>query len=104
MFIKKLPDWLVASFRVALLGEIYPNIRAVAVGYDGDSQLCIRYYLDREETDFDIESIEVMATNLETTITEKIITNINLKGMFASGLQRNLEALSGFVYARREYC
>lgn len=64
-FSKQLPDWLVACFRIALLGEIYPNIRAIAVKYRGDSTLLIRYYLDRQPTDFDFERINSVAVSLD---------------------------------------
>lgn len=102
MFINNLPDWLVACFRVALLGEIYPNIRAIAIGYSENGELLIRYYLDREPTDFDRESAEVVATNLETTITEVRLSKVDIECLYTLDLQRDLPPLSGFVYARRE--
>ncbi|MDX3985072.1 MAG: hypothetical protein QHC88_07415 [Achromobacter sp.] len=65
LFAAQLPDWLVACFRIALLGEIYPNIRAIAVGYHDSGFVLIRYYLHHQPTDFDLESLEVVATNLD---------------------------------------
>ena len=36
-----LPDWLISCFCVALLGEIYPQIRAIAVSYSEDKELLL---------------------------------------------------------------
>lgn len=102
IFMADLPDWLVACFRVALLGEIYKNIRAIAVGYNESGELLIRYYLDREPTDCDRESAEVVATNLEATITEVRLSKIDIECLYTLDFQKNLPPLSGFVYARRE--
>lgn len=102
MFVTNLPDWLVACFRIALLGEIYQNIRAIAVGYSESGELLIRYYLDREPTDFDRESAEIVITNLESTITEVRLSKIDVECIYTSDLQRDLHPLSGFIYARRE--
>ncbi|GLZ86017.1 hypothetical protein Pres01_20680 [Metapseudomonas resinovorans] len=74
IFSAQLPDWLVACFRIALLGEIYPNIRAVAVGYNENGSVLIRYYLDRQPTDFDLESLEVVATNLDSMGGKKFLS------------------------------
>ncbi|UAN04559.1 colicin [Achromobacter mucicolens] len=65
LFTSQLPDWLLACFRIALLGEIYPNIRAIAIGYHEGGFVLIRFYLDRQPIDYDFESIEVVATNLD---------------------------------------
>lgn len=45
--------WLVIFFRVVMLGEINQDIRAIAVGYSGNGELLIRYFLDRKLIDFD---------------------------------------------------
>ena len=99
LFATKLPDWLVACFRIALLGEIYPNIRAVAVGYHDSSFVLIRYYLDRQSSDFDFESLEVVATNLDALGgKEQAINKIDIHCVHAAGAKRDLEPISGFIY------
>jgi len=104
LFSAQLPDWLVACFRVALLGEIYPDIRAIAVGYHESGVICIRYYLDRQPTDFDLESLEVVATNLDAMGGKaQALRKIDIQCEYAVGPSRKLEPLSGFVYAKREY-
>jgi len=99
---KNLPDWLVASFRVALLGEIYPQIRAIAVGYNDQKELLLRYYIDREPTEFDRESLEIVAINLDATVLENQLSKLDVECVYSSDLPKDLDALSGFVYARRE--
>ncbi len=104
LFTSQLPDWLVACFRIALLGEIYPNIRAIAVGYHEGGFVLIRYYLDRQPIDYDFESIEVVATNLDALGGKKRdINKIDVQCVYADGIQGALKALSGFIYSRREY-
>lgn len=97
------PDWVVSCFRVALLGEIYPSIRAIAVKYEISGKLLIRYYLDREPSDFDRESIEVVATNFEATSPHNFLKKIDVECVFYAGPANRMEALDGFMYARREY-
>lgn len=99
----KLEDWLVGCFRVALLGEIYPEIRAIAVSFNENRVLLIRYYLDRIPVEFDNESIEVVATNLDATMPEGTLHHINVECIFFDDVVNQMDALDGFVYARREY-
>jgi len=99
----KLPDWIISCFRTALLGEIYPSIRGIAVKYVKNKKLLIRYYLDREPLDFDYESIEVVATNLDSTISSDSVIDIELECVYSNKALNCLESLDGFIYARREY-
>ncbi len=104
MFSTKLPDWLVGCLRIALLGEIYPAIRAIAVGYSDSGAVLIRYYLDRKPEDFDLESLDVVATNLDALGGKmKEIQKIDVESVYALGPKRDMDSLSGFVYSRREY-
>ncbi|UJJ30132.1 MULTISPECIES: colicin [Pseudomonadaceae] len=104
LFAMQLPDWLVACFRIALLGEVYPDIRAIAVGYNDRGFVLIRYYIDREPTDFDFESLEVVATNLDALGGKgQPVNKIDIQCVRALGAKRDLEPLSGFIYSRREY-
>lgn len=98
-----LPDWLISCFRVALLGEIYSQIRAIAVRYSEDKDLLIRFYLDRHPTELDQESIEVVATNLDATAPSKLLNEIDLECLFSEEILRDVDPLDGFIYARREY-
>jgi hypothetical protein len=57
------------SVQRALLGAIYPSIRAVAVDYDGEVKLLVIYYLDREPLEDDYENISV--------VTSEVLADIN---------------------------
>lgn len=100
---KALPDWLVLCIWHALIGEIYPAIRAIAISLSDDRGLFIRYYLDRPSTVFDWESLEVVATNISASIGQDKISHVDLDCKFLLDSIGRLECLDGFIYCRREY-
>lgn len=100
---KPVPDWLVLAVWRALLGEIYPSIRAIAVKFDEDSCLLIRYYLDREPIEMDEESLEVVATNVSASTGQQLVARIEIDCQFARVPFGALDALDCFIYCRREY-
>jgi len=103
-FAAQLPDWIVACFRIALLGEIYPDIRAIAIGYDENGSVLIRYYLDRQPTELDLESLGVVAVNFDSLGGKRqVIKKIEIECIHADGPRSELDPLSGFVYFRREF-
>lgn len=91
-----LPDWLRLWFQSALISEIYPEIRAIAVGYSPSLKLTVRYYLDREPVDFDYES-------LSNTMGENEILEVSEECLHSEQSMSDLDRLDGLVYARREY-
>lgn len=100
---KLLPDWLILCVWRALLGEIYPSIRAIPLGLSTDRTLTIRYYLDRIPIELDEESLEVLATNISASIGLEKISKIEIESQFSMDPIRMLDDLDGFVYCRREY-
>jgi len=102
---KHIPDWLIVTLCRALLGEIYPSIRCIAIKYTEEKILFIRYYLDRAPTDMDYESMEVLATDIsvETGLDLNLIKGIEIDCQFSSSPIGKIDPLDGFVYARREY-
>jgi hypothetical protein len=101
---KFLPDWLIIWVWRALLGEIYENIRAIAVRFTCEKKLTIRYYLDRIPTEYDYESIDCIITNiLANTSSNYEILEVNEEVVFSQKSIRDLDILDGLVYARREY-
>ena len=76
---KAIPDWLILCVWRALIGEIYPAIRAVAISISEKNSLVIRYYLEREPVDFDYESLEVVATNVTALIGAHSIPHIKMR-------------------------
>ncbi len=101
---KTIPDELWNSIVIAFIGEIYSNIRAIAIGYDNDS-ITFRYYLDREPIDFDYESLEIVATNFDACSPASIpIKNIDIECIYLKEESRkDIDPLSSLFYARREY-
>ena len=100
----RLPDWLLLWIWQALIGEIYPEIRAIAVRFDTGKNLLLRYYFDRVPTEDDIEGIECVITNIfAQTSSNDQIKNITKEAIFTEQRMADLDALDGFVYARREY-
>jgi len=100
---ERLPDWVIVCVWRALLGEIYPSIRAIAVALSENRTLMIRYYMDREPTEMDYESMETVATNISASIGLDAISHIDLNCQYAATPLGNLDCLDGLVYCRREY-
>src|SRR4051794_19206127 len=101
---ERLPDWLRLWFQTALLGEIYPAIRAIAVGFSTSRVLTLRAYLDREPTVDDHENMSCVLTEIfARTSSNDEITAATEECVFSEQLLGKLDPLDGFVYARREY-
>jgi hypothetical protein len=99
-----LPDYIRLRLQRALLGEIYAELRAIAVEFEEKKKLRLRYYLDREPTEFDRESISMLMTEMLAATSssgeaaeciEECVRDLRPFGQ--------LDALNGLVYARREY-
>jgi len=101
---KRLPDWLRLWFQTALLGEIYPSIRAIAVGFSDSRALTTRFYFDHEPTEEDRENMSCVLTEIfaNTSSNDEISESIE-EFVFARQRIGELDPLDGFVYARREY-
>lgn len=97
------PDWLVLCVWRALMGEIYPAIRAIALSLSDDRTLFICYYRDRHSKEFDWDSIEVVATNISASIGEEKINHIDIECKFSLDPIVSLDCFDGFAYCRREY-
>ena len=88
----------------ALVTEIYPEIRAIAIRFSETNELLLRYYLDREPIEFDYDSIDmVMSEILANTSSAKDITHYEIECIFTEEDMKELDRLDLFVYARREY-
>jgi hypothetical protein len=101
---RQLPDWLRLWFQTALLGEIYPAIRAIAVAFSDSRVLKVRAYLDREPTEDDHENMScVLAEIFANTSSNDEIVAATEECVFSEQRIGQLDPLDGFVYARREH-
>lgn len=100
----KLPEWLILWVWQSLIGEIYPEIRAIVLRYDSKNNLLIRYYLDREPIEEDYDSLECVVTNvLAHTSSNDEIKDVKEEAFYSSVRLTDLDILDGLVYARKEY-
>lgn len=98
------PHWLILWVWRALLGEIYPAIRAIAVMFSNDRILTIRYYLDRVPNEEDYEGLSVVATNVwANTSSVDQIRDIKEECVYDERRLGELDSLDGFVFARKEF-
>ena len=100
-----IPIWLRLWFQGALIGEVYPEIRAIAVGLSKEKELTVRYYLDREPNEFDYDSVQsVVSAVLSNTSSDHQIASAREECIYSRDKQSTIERLGGgLVYARREY-
>jgi len=87
------------SIQRALWGMIYPEIRAISVGYEGTQKLKVICYLDREPNEDDYKNI--------SDVTGEVCGDINFmeveeKCIFSLEPIRNLDNLESWVYVRKE--
>ena len=101
---RRVPDWLYLWVSQALLGEIYPSMRAVAVGFDKKRCLLLRYYLDREADESDYESIDRVVNLIlgNTFFYKDDIKHVKGEVIFSEKKKNDLDRLGGFVYSRME--
>ncbi|WP_221774253.1 hypothetical protein, partial [Puniceicoccus vermicola] len=101
---KSIPHWLRIWIQSALIGEIYPSIRAIAVKFTDSKEFTLRYYLEKEPTDFDRESCSMVMTEiLANTSSKEEIKKVKEECFFSDKLLRDIDVLDGLVFARREY-
>jgi hypothetical protein len=94
----ELRNRLLLSTQRALLGKIYPSIRAIAIGFNELDNLIIKMYLDKSPNEDDYEEL--------SDITGEILADIefnNVKELCEySESKIDLGGLDAFVYMRKE--
>lgn len=99
-----LPGWLKIWIWRALIGQIYPNIRAIAASFSDEKELKVRYYLDRPPTGFDHESLgDVMTEILANASSNGDIKSVSEECVYSDAPFSQMDVLGEFVYARREH-
>mgnify|MGYP001799997501 CR=1 FL=1 len=95
----KFKDRLLLSTQKALLGMIYPDIRAVSVGHEGIEKLKIIIYLDREPDEDDFEVVSDVAGEICSDIPFR---NVEEVCEFSAEPIPSLDKLASWVYMRKE--
>lgn len=90
---------ILISIQRALLGMIYPDIRAIAVGFIGTRKLTVIYYLDREPNDNDYENVSEVTSEVCADIEFGEVEEICL---FTLDPFSKLDSLESWVYMRKE--
>lgn len=92
------------ALQTSLLGEVYPELRAVAYSYDEDKkQMLIRYYLARVPTEEDYESISIVTAEFISFFHYETFQKIMEECWYALDPMMKLDPLDGFIYSRKEY-
>jgi hypothetical protein len=86
------------SAQRAILGEIYAEIRAIAVGFDS-KKLTIICYLDRMPIEDDYENLSNISGQILADIDFETVEE---KCVFSKDLLSELDSLDSFIYARKE--
>jgi hypothetical protein len=90
---------LLISSQRALLGAIYPEIRAIAIGFDGLKKLTIKMFLDRAPKEDDYDTL--------SDISGEILADMDFKEVdeiceFNTEKPIPLNGLHTFIYVRKE--
>jgi len=87
------------SIQKALLGMIYSEIRAIAIGFESRQKLIVVYYLDREPNEDDYENISDVTTEVLADID---FSEVEEKCIFSKDALLKLDNLDSWVYKRKE--
>lgn len=91
------------ALQTALLGEIYPSIRAIVYEYNlKNKSFLIRYYLDREPIEEDYESVSEVMTEFISQFKHSEFDKLKEECIYSNLVISELDPLNGFVYSRNE--
>ena len=91
------------ALQISLLGEVYPDVRAIAYSYNSDRKFfLIRFYLNREPTEDDYENVSVVMTEFISHFRYSEFDEIKEECMYSNLPKAALDALDGFVYSSKE--
>jgi hypothetical protein len=91
------------AMQTALLGEVYPSIRAIACAYNPITKnFLIRYYLDRKPTDDDYDSVSEVMTEFISHFKYSEFDELKEECQYSELPASKIDPLDGFVYARKE--
>ncbi|MGN5955892.1 hypothetical protein ACP6L2_14895 [Sphingobacterium lactis] len=95
----KLQVRLLLSAQRAILGKVYPSIRAISVGFEGRKKLNIFCYLDRVIIEEDKENLSDISAEICADI-DFLVTNERC--IYSLEPFSHLDNLTSWVYMRME--
>ena len=98
---QKLRTEVLLSAQKALLGMIYPEVRAIAIGYL-EKTLKLLYYLEREPNESDYEILEEVTSEIIADFPSETFDHIEEICLFSEKRMNDLENLNGWIYIRKE--
>jgi hypothetical protein len=94
---------ILLALHSALLGEIYPKIRAIVFKYDYDNRhFTLRYYLESEPDEDDYENIAVVLTVFISNFKFSDFETLSEECVYSKEPLSKLDILDGIVYCRKE--
>ena len=96
---KKIIDLKLSTQR-ALLGMIYPEIRAIAIGFLNGKKIKIIMYLDKTPEEFDNENLKEITSEILSDIPE--IEEFDEQCVYSNEIINKLDCLDFLAYARKE--
>jgi len=96
-------DDIVLSLAFALIGEIYPSIRAIVYEYKAKSRdFNLRCYLDREVEEDDIENMSYVVGEFWCDYHFHDFNSLDSECVYTTQPLSALDILDGIVYCRKE--
>jgi hypothetical protein len=96
---KELTRSVLLSMQRALWGRIYPEVRAIAVGFESTKKLEVVCYLDREPNEEDYENIREVTSEVFADID---FIEVEEHCLFSAESISKLDHLNAWCYIRKE--
>ena len=96
-----IPDQLVLCVWRALLGEVFPNLRAIALSFR-KKVLTIRYYVDGELTEPDQESIDFVLAGVSATMDIEVVEELKFECVATRDPIGTVDPLDQLIFAKKE--
>lgn len=100
---KTRPDWLISAISTSLLGNVTPNLRAIAAKYDGSKNLTLRFYYSASVENSDEEGMEDAIGEFESAEATHRVKKIEIERVVTDQPIGELDYLHYFLFLRREH-
>jgi hypothetical protein len=90
---------LLISLQRALLGNITPSIRAIAIGFKGQEELIVIFYFDRFPTQ---EDKEIVSDTVGEVLGDIKFSKVNELCQYSKEPLSKLSSFAAWVYMRNE--